>query len=995
MNVKRTIYRCLRRQVCALAGLFFAVTSFAQDEMTVTGKVTDTRGEAVIGASVVVKGSSQGTITNIDGEYSIGGVRSSSTLLFSFIGYREQEVPVEGRSTINVTLQEDVQALDEVVVVGYGSLSRKELSSSIVQVDKSKFMQGPMNNPMEMLTGKVAGLTVNTTSPADPNGGSSLQIRGATSLQAGNDPLVVIDGVAGGDIRNLAAQDIESITVLKDAASSAIYGTRGANGVVLVTTRKGTSEQGRTQVTYDSWFGVNFAKAKPDILSPDEFRRSRRGTDYGYDTDWYSLLMRDFSYDNNQYLSIDGSLKNGYYGASINYIKRTGLDIRSGREEFGARFVVNQRVMDGLLELNASLSGRRVNEEWGNGGLFDAAMTMNPTMPVHNADGTYFQPTSPTGATNPVQTMKEITNNGQRAYLLGTAEAKLNLLRTEKHLLNTTLSYSLHYNDLKQQYYTPSTAGESYWNGYKGRANVTYQKWWINRVEWTANYSLDLGEHKLKAMAGYSYEENQWERLFAENSDFNFDNIAVNDLAGGSYLGEGKALMDSGKSIDKLIGVFGRVNYNWRDLIYASASIRHEGATKFGANHKWGSFPSVSLAWEMANMEFLSPYKDEVQSLKPRISYGVTGRSGFDNYLSLATYSSYTNAQIGNNATYLMDGAWVTGYAPSNNANPNLAWEKSTSLNIGVDFALFNRVRGSVEWFERQSKDLLYNYTAPQPPYVFSTILVNVGTTKNTGVELSLEGDVFTQTPVKWTTGVNYSYGTTKLTKLSDSFYKASYVDLYLKAGVGTNEYFFRVQEGSKVGQFYGYQYAGMSEDGLMLVYDNDGGTVPVGQADPAYKRYIGNAAPTSFLSWNNTLRWKSFDLSLSFNGAFGFNIFNMRRYGMGLKGAGTDNVLRSAYLEDAYITTGGGVISSFFLEKGDFFKLDNVTLGYNFTPKPNKYIAGLRVYATAKNLFTLTGYSGNDPSIVTLNGLTPGVDENSAYPQATQVSVGLNIRFK
>jgi TonB-linked SusC/RagA family outer membrane protein len=993
MNVKRTKL-CLRRSAVVLAGLLFAMTSFAQ-ELTVTGKVTDSAGEAVIGAAVMVKGATSGTITDIDGNYAIGGVKTTSTLLFSFIGYKDTEVAVNGRSTVNVVLQEDVQSLDEVVVVGYGSLSRKELSSSIVQVDKSKFLQGPMNNPMEMLTGKVAGLSVNNTSPADPNAGSSLQIRGATSLQAGNDPLVVIDGVAGGDIRNLAAQDIESITVLKDAASAAIYGTRGANGVVLVTTRKGAGEQGRTQVTYDSWFGVNLAKPKPEILSPDEFRRSRRGTDYGYNTDWYDLLLRDFSYDNNQYLSIDGSTKNGYYGVSLNYIKRTGLDIRSAREEFGGRFVVDQRFMDGLVEVNASLSARRVNEEWGNTGLFDAAMTMNPTMPVRTDDGKYFQPTSPTGATNPVQTMKDITNNGQRAYILGTAEVKLNLLRTEKHLLSTSLAYSLHYNDLKQAYYSPSTSGESYWNGYKGRGSRTYQKWWTNRVEWLVNYSLDLGEHKFKAVAGYSYEENWWEQSMDENNNFTFDDTAIDDLGSGTYLGEGKGLIDSGKSLNKLIGVFGRVNYNWRDLIYASASIRHEGATKFGANHKWGSFPSVSVAWEIANMDFMEPLRGSVQSLKPRLSYGVTGRSGFDSYQSLATYRSYTNAQIGNNASYLMDGAWVTGYAPSNNANPNLAWEKSTSLNIGVDFALFNRLRGSVEWFERQSQDLLYNYTAPQPPYVFSTILVNVGTTKNTGIEVSLEGDVFTKTPVKWTTGVNYSYGTTKLTKLSDNFYKASYVDLYQKAGVGTTEYFFRVQEGSKIGQFYGYEYAGMSDDGLMLVYDNEGGTVPVGQADLSYKRYIGNAAPTSFVSWNNTLRWKNFDLSLSFYGALGFEIFNMRRYGMGLKGAGTDNVLRSAYLEDAYITTGGGVISSFFLEKGDFFKLDNVTLGYSFNPKPNKYIAGLRVYATAKNLYTLTGYKGNDPSVVNLNGLTPGVDENSAYPQATQVSVGLNIRFK
>ncbi len=921
-------------------------------------------------------------------------MKPSSVLVFSFIGYKTQEIPCSGRKEINVVLSEDAQALDEVVVVGYGSLSKKELSSSIVQVDRSKFLQGSMNNPMEMLTGKVAGLTVNNTAAANPNASSSLQIRGATSISASNDPLVVIDGVAGGDIRNLAAQDIESMTVLKDAASAAIYGTRGANGVILITTRKGVGEAGRVQVTYDSWFGVNLAKSGPDILSADEFRRSRRATDYGYSTDWYDLLLRDFSYDNNQYLSIDGSTKNGYYGASFNYKKATGLDLNSSREEFGGRFVLNQRMMDGIVELNGSLNARRVNEVWGNDGMFDTALSMNPTMPLYNEDGTYFQPTSPTGARNPVQELKEIDNNGQRVYLLGTAEVKVNLIRSEKQMLNTSLSYSLHYNDLKQHYYTPSTAGESYWNGYNGRAEVTYQKWYTSRLEWLGNYSLDLGDHNFKAMVGYNYEQTTWERLQAGNSDFNFDDILWNNLGSGSYLAKGKASMGTGKSLAKLIGVFGRINYNWKNLLIASASIRYEGSTKFGADQKWGAFPSLSLAWEMANMGFLKDHQNIVQSLKPRVSYGVTGRSDFDCYQSLATYGSHKNAQLNVTDTYLMDGAWVTGYAPSVNANSKLGWEKSVSMNIGVDFALWNRLRGSVEWFDRQSRDLLYNYTAPQPPYIYSTILVNVGTTVNRGIEVSLEGDAFKGTPVEWTTGVNYSYGTTKLDKLSNSLYKASYVELYQKPGVGTSEYFFRVEEGSKIGQFYGYEYAGV-ENGDMMIYTDEGEKVPVSKADVKYKRHIGNGTPTSYLSWSNTLRYKNFDLSLMFNGAFGFEIFNMRRYGMGLKGCGTDNVLRDAYGKDADITTGGGVISSFFLEKGDYFKLDNLTLGYTITPKENKFIRGMRVYLTAKNLFTLTGYSGNDPSAVAINGLTPGVDTNSAYPSATQLSVGLNIRFK
>ena len=970
-----------------LSAMLMILSASAQNgtPINVSGTVTDIAGEPLIGVNILLQGTSTGTVTDYDGNF-ILLVPSNGVLELSYIGYKPQTIPINNRTSIQIVMEEDTELLEEVVVVGYGSLSRKELSSSIVQVNKEDFQPGAVGNPMELLTGKVAGLNVNNTESANPNSGSSLQIRGATSISASNDPLIVIDGVTGGNIRNLAAQDIESMTVLKDAASAAIYGTRGANGVILITTKKGAGEPGKAQVTYDSWVGVNLAHSPRTVLTPEEFRRSRRGTDYGDNTVWYNLLVRDFSYDNNQYLSINGSTKDGHYGSSFNYKKATGIDIKSEREEFAGRFVLEQRMLDNRLQLNGSLNARRVNEVWGNTGMFDTALNMNPTMPVYNEDGSYYQPTSPTGARNPVAEVKEIDNNGQRLYVLGTAEAKLNIIQQQNQLLNTSLSYSLHYDDLKQQYYTPSSSGESYWGGYKGRANVEYQKWYTNRLEWLFNYSLDMNDHGIKAVAGYSYEESHWERLQGGNSDFTFDNIKWHDLGSGSFLADGKASMGTGASLSKLIGVFGRVNYNWRNLIMASVSLRHEGSTKFGKDHKWGSFPSASIAWELANMDFMKTNSGWIQSLKPRISYGVTGRSDFGAYQSLSTYR--TRAQ------YFIDGEWVNGYAPSNNANPMLGWEKSISTNIGIDYLLWDRVRGSIDYFNRQSKDLLYNYTAPQPPFVYPSILVNVGTTENTGLEFAIDADIYKETPLKWTSGINYSYGTTKLKQLSNDIYEASYLELYLKPGVGTSEYFFRVQEGGKIGQFYGYEFAGI-QDGQMMIYDNDGNQVAVGDAQPEYKRYIGNGTPTSFISWNNTLKYKNFDLNIFFRGAFGFDIFNMGTYGMGLKGAGTDNVYRTAYTDHNELSTGGGVISSFFLEKGDYLKLENVTLGYNFKPKANKYINHARFFLSAKNLATFTNYSGNDPSIVRVNGIEPGVDSNSSYPTATQVSAGLTLNFR
>ena len=975
-----------KSQFCRLL-MLIAVVCFALDvsaQTTVSGHVKDDTGEDVIGAKKKKKGTSNGTVTDFDGKFTLQ-CKSGATLVISFIGYNPQEV--KAKDGLEITLKEDVAQLNEVVVVGYGSMAKKEISSSVVQISKDQFNQGAASDPMALIAGKVAGLNVASSADANPNAMTNIQVRGAGSLTASNGPLIVIDGIAGGDLRNIATQDVESITVLKDAGSAAIYGTRGANGVILVTTKKGSGTAGVTNVTYDSYIAFNVQKPRVEILSTDEFRRSRRGQDYGADTDWWDEITRPVSYNLNQYLSIDSSTKNGYFGLSVNYKKGNGLDIVSGREEYGGRFVGEQRVLNNRLQFNSSISARKVHEKWGNDGLFDTALTMNPTVPVKNPDGSYYQPNSPTDIHNPVNDLKENVSQGDRIYLLGNADVKLNILQMEQHNLNTSLSYALQYNDLKDNFYTPTTSSESFWNGYAGRARINYQKWWTNRLEWLVNYTMTLNEHQLKAVLGYSWERSNWEQSGNENMGFVYDALSYHGIGSGSYLRDGKANLWAGSSESTLIGFFGRLNYNYNDMIFASASMRREGSTKFGANTKWGNFPSGSLAWEITKAPFAQSLAQAFQSLKPRVSYGVTGRSDFNAYQSIATYST--------RGAYLIDNQWINGYAPSLNANPDLAWEKSTAFNVGVDFvALNSRLRGSIEYFDRRSKDLLYNYTAPQPPFIYNTILVNVGTTQNTGIEVSLDYDVLAKKALKWTTGINWSMGQTKLTKLSSDAYQMAYLDLYQKPGPGSSEYFFRVEEGGKIGQFYGYEHAGVDENGLLLIYDNNGNAVPAAQANPTYKRNIGNGAPKHFLSWSNSLSYKNWDLSMLFRSALGFEIFNMRKYGMGLKGSGTDNVLRKAYTDYADVESSGGIISSYFLENGNYFKLDNVTLGYTYSPKSRQLVENLRIYLTAKNVFTLTGYEGNDPSIVTSTGITPGIDSNSAYPQATNFTLGVTVRF-
>lgn len=956
----------------------------AQGGYLVKGVVEDAQGP-VIGATVLQQGTTNGTTTGLDGDFMLRVPDADAIVEISCIGYATQvfkasEVPAR------ILLAEDTEFLDEVVVIGYGTLSKKEVSASIVQVDSKDFFRGTTNNPMTMLTGKVAGLNVVTSQGSNPNSGSDYQIRGATSLQAGNGPLVVIDGVPGGEIRSLAPQDIESMTVLKDAASASIYGTAGANGVILVTTKKGSKDEaGTAHVTYDGAFNVNFVKDPIAVLTPEEWVRSRRGTDYGARTDWYNALLRDFSYGHSHYVGVDGSTAKGSYNASVSYKNSLGVDLVDAREEFGARAAVEQRLIKDILQLNISLNARRVNEEYGNDGSFGTALTINPTFPIYNEDGSYYQPTAPTNATNPVEAMLNKTANGQRLYTTGAVSLKANFIKTDVHNLSSTVTYSLDYNDYKSNNYTPIESHDKYWNGYEGTASLSYSKNWRNQLEWLFNYSFHSGEHHLNAVAGYSYQDFNSESMNMTNRGFTYDSILWNDIGAGTARTENPAQtsMGSGKSLSKVIALLGRVNYNWNNTIFASLSLRHEGATNFGVNNKWGNFPAASIAWEMANMDFMQGAR-WITSLKPRVSYGVTGRRGGSN-VSRPTYGSH--------GQYYMDGEWVKGYRPATNANPDLRWEKLVAVNAGIDFVLFNnRLRGSLDLYDRRSPDLLYNYTAPQPPFIHSSILVNVGETQNLGAELSLDGDIIMKKNFSWTSGINASTGYSKIRTLSNQIYGASYIDMLGTGGLGQTSYYYRYTEGSRIGTLYGYEAAGVNEYGDMMVYDNDGNVITAASANAAFKRYIGNTIPKLFLSWNNTFRYKNFDLNIFMNGAFGHMIYNNRRAG-NLQSSGNANVFRTAYTRDKDVREYGGVVTSYFLEHGDFMKIQNVSLGYTLTPK-SEIIRSLRVFLTATDLYTITGYTGTDPALLSTNGLTPGVDNGTGYPETRVVTLGATVTF-
>ena len=976
----------MKRIISVLTTLLLAAGLVsAQGGYLVKGVVEDAAGP-VIGATVLQQGTTNGTTTGLDGDFTLRVPDADALVEISCIGYATQvfkasEVPAR------ILLLEDTEFLDEVVVIGYGTLSKKEVSASIVQVDSKDFFRGTTNNPMTMLTGKVAGLNVVTSQGSNPNSGSDYQIRGATSLKAGNGPLVVIDGVPGGDIRSLSPQDIESMTVLKDAASASIYGTSGANGVILVTTKKGSKDEpGTAHVTYDGAFNVNFVKDPIAVLTPEEWVRSRRGTDYGYRTDWYNALLRDFSYGHSHYVGVDGSTAKGSYNASVNYKNSLGVDLVDAREEFGARAAVEQRLIKDIIQLNISLNARRVNEEYGNDGSFGTALTINPTFPIYNEDGSFYQPTAPTNATNPVEAMLNKTANGQRLYATGAASLKATFFKNDVHNASSTLTYSLDYNDYKSNNYTPIESHDKYWSGYEGTASLSYSKSWRNQLEWLFNYSFHKDAHHINAVAGYSYQDFNSESMNMTNRGFTYDSILWNDIGAGTARTENPAQtsMGSGKSLSKVIALLARVNYNWNNTVFASASIRREGATNFGENNKWGNFPAASLAWELANMDFMQEAR-WVNSLKPRISFGVTGRRGGSN-VARPTYGSH--------GMYFMDGEWVKGYRPASNENPDLRWEKLVSTNLGVDFVFFNnRLRGSLDLFDRRSPDLLYDYTAPQPPFIHSSILVNVGMTENIGAELALDGDIIRKKDFTWTSGINASVGYSWIRTLSNQIYGASYIDMLGTGGLGQTSYYYRYTEKSRIGELYGYEAAGVNEYGDMMVYDDKDNVITAASANAAFKRYIGNTIPKLFLSWNNTFRYKNFDLNIFMNGAFGHMIYNNRRAG-NLQSSGNANVFRTAYTRDKDVREYGGVVTSYFLEHGDFMKIQNVSLGYTLNPKNTDIIRSLRLFLTATDLYTFTGYTGTDPALLSTNGLTPGVDNGVGYPETRVVTLGATVTF-
>ncbi len=967
-----------------------AGVAFAQK--SVSGVVTSATDQTTLpGVSVRVKNTSNGTTTNADGRFTIQA-SDTDVLVFTYLGFEATEQRVGNRSTINVQLEEDRRALDEVVVIGYGTQKRSEVTSAVATVKAEDFNQGGSRSAMDLIQGKVAGLNITRTQGNNPNEGAAIQLRGITSLTGTRTPLIVIDGIPGGNLDLLQQEDIESFDVLKDGSAAAIYGTRGNAGVILITTKKGKA--GDPRFDYSTYFQREFVDKKPGYLNATEFRGLIKDglvnetQDFGSSTDLYDHLIDTENLSQYHTLAASGGTTKSNYRASLFYSDANGIAVENGRKQFGGRLNINQLGLQDRLrfQVNLATNFNKANRLGGGGGDFEQAIQRNPTAPIFNADGTFVE-TQAYNNYNPLSRYANRINERDQQTFSGDAKLSLNII--EGLSASAFGSYVRNgWNDRR------------FWsmNDWERRATTSYQGMAsaekTNRLDWTQTFesTIDYAKifnevHSVSAVAGYSYQYSTEENFNVSNSGFTTDGFLDWNLGAGTGSNKSNNLpvpgIGSNKSDNTLVAFFGRVNYAYNGKYFAQAILRREGSSRFGANHKWGNFPAASVGWTLSEEDFIQGI-EEISNLKLRVGYGVTGNQGIPNYQSLVT--------LGTGGVYPQDGVFYQTYGAARNPNPDLRWERKAEWNFGLDFGVLNnRITGSVDVYQRTTTDLLYNYAAQQPPFVRNTLYTNVGSISNKGVEILLSGAPIQNGDFSWHVDLTASSQFNKLTKLSSDVFKANYLEFYGLPSPGNLGQAFRLEEGGAVGNFYGKRFAGFNDEGKWLFYKADGSQALAGAMNNDDLSVIGNGVPKYNAALSNTFKYRNFDLTVFFRGKFGFDILNTKELYFGNKKWLPNNVYKSA------ITTHNQLnddpqYSDYYLEKGDFVKLDNLTLGYNFKLNTS-YVRNMRVYVSGRNIATFTGYSGIDPELQD-TGFETGVDARGFYPRTKSWTVGLNVGF-
>jgi TonB-dependent starch-binding outer membrane protein SusC len=976
--------------------------------VVIRGVIKDENGKPLAGANVTNKNTNTVAATDSTGFFSINAA-AGDVLVITFVGYQRAEYKITravvANPMINIALQPSDASLENVTIiaVGYGTLNKKEVTSAISHLSSKDLNTFAGNGVLNSIQGKVAGLSIANTAPADPNSSPDIQLRGVSSRNAGLGPLYVINGIPGGNIDNLNQNDIESIDVLKGGAASAIYGTRGSNGVIIITTKKGANQP---KAFYDGYVGFDMPTNQIKVLSRDEYVKHNRGIDYGGNTNWFDAVRRDVGFQHKHTVQFSGGNVKTNYIVSFDYRDAKGLDLRSTKKEYGARLSLNHTSANNLYSVAVNIAPRYLRANNADYGAFNQGLILSPTIPVMDtADATkyYFINTGFPGANNPVEGLKTELSGTEGKYLDWSASFKLNILKN----LYTQVTLGQQTKDFFDFSFTPSyNTRRINDNSGRNRASRAYNKGDQKSFEWIGNYSLDLKNHSFKLLGGYSYYYFNNSGMSAGNQNLASDALTYNDLNSGAYnvlIPDGAAgdltfrEVGSYKNDSKLIAFFGRLNYDFANKYYLSASLRREGSSKFGFDKKWGYFPAASAGWMISKEQFF-PQLTWLNELKLRADYGETGNQDFDSYLSLDTYSGY--------GYYSFNGTSYQVWGPSRNTNYDLRWEKAQNFNVGLDFELFtNKITGSLNYYVRTNKDLLGEYDVPLPPNIQSRTFANVGTMKNSGLEIQLKGDAISNKDVTWNIAFAGATNENEFVSFSNDTYRGQpFLDVVNMPSPGSPPPAQRLQEGKRIGSFYMLRSAGIDATGRLLVYDKNGKVIPGNLATLDDRQFVGNGLPKFTASLGNTVTYKNLDLSVYLRGAFGYDLFNTTAFYIGTPVTQSGvNVLAAAYDGGKYAALTNpetySTLSDYFLEKGDFVKVDNVTLGYNFK-SPIKHIDGGRLYITGRNLYTFTKWTTGDPEATTVNGTLPGINTSrgtatlSYYPSTIQIIAGFQLKF-
>lgn len=994
------------RPFALFMALFLMNVSWAFAQLTVTGHVKSTSGDPLIGVNVIEKGTTNGTVTDLDGNYSLR-VQQGKTLVFSYIGFLSQEVVVN-KAKINVTLKEDTETLDEVVVIGYGSMQRKDITSSITSVKAEDLNVGVVTTPAQMLQGKVPGLTIANTS--DPNGSASISLRGASSLRTGEamEPYYVVDGVPGVSISLVAPEDIESIDVLRDASATAIYGSKAANGVIIITTKKG-SKAGRTSVSYSGYVAWDRTLKTLDMMTAEELLNyaetnniTQLSNHYNVNnpanTNWQDEVLRTgFSHNHN--VSINGGNEKTNYSASLNFQDREGVVRGTNMDRLNARTFVQTKALNNRLELALSLNASIRNSSTGptdiqGRSVLDAMYYYNPLVPVKNEDGTWYRNLNISQNYNPMSMINEDRYDTKEKLLQGTAQATLHIIDGLDWNLN--LSYQ-NQQYIYNTYNTSQTQLPSVVSKH-GQADRSTLENIRKQMETYLNWNHTFADaHKVGIMLGYSWEQ-------ADNNDgfglraYNFynDNLTYHNMGMANNM-DISDIISNNLSTLRMISFYGRVNYSYKSRYLLQATVRRDGSSAFGENHRWATFPSVSAAWRITEENFMKN-QNIFDDLKLRIGYGVSGNSlGFDAFIARPLYGAtgwftYVNPD-GSTSDYRMLGA-------TRNANPDLKWESTSMFNVGLDFGfLNNRLSGTIEYYDKRTDDLIYDYPVSTNRYPYGTMTANVGSISNKGIEITINAVPVQTHNFTWSTTLNLSHNKNVVKKLTNASYSVPYINMAdPDVGGFPGEEVQRIMEGSPIGQFYTYEWAGYNENKVSVFNDYDADGNLIGTTDAPTdedRRKTGSAQPKLTYGWNNDFTWKNWTLTAFFQGVAGNKIYNATRNyynNVGLIAAGK-NVLNEVATEQYFADSNAHRPSDRYLENGSYFRLATLTLGYNFG-KLGDWVNNLRIYATCNNVFTITGYKGLDPEVY-LGGLTPGVDwRQTQYPRTRTFMVGVNVNF-